>query len=135
MRQQIDDVSRRMRVDAREDVGEVIDRVHAVRFALRNEAIEDGEVLAGDLASHEEEVFSSEGDSAQRRLRTVIVRCESRDTKKPAERPEVLQQVANSLADARARLESVTVAACPNKKFRKEGTRPLMSEGAGLLVA
>ena len=49
-----------MRVDAREDVDEVVERVGAVLLARRYERVEHGEVLARTLTANEEEVLPSE---------------------------------------------------------------------------
>jgi hypothetical protein len=52
---------------------EVVDRVDAVRLARRDERVEAGQVLAGLVRSHEEEVLAPEGRDAKRALRGVVV--------------------------------------------------------------
>jgi hypothetical protein len=67
-----------VRLRAEQDIGEVVDRVHAVRLARRYERVEAGQVLAGLVRSDEEEVLPSEGAYAQRALgRVVVGRCGS----------------------------------------------------------
>ena len=51
MRQELVDAARGMGLHAREHVGQVRDRVHAVLLAGGDERVEDREVLAGLLVS------------------------------------------------------------------------------------
>jgi hypothetical protein len=51
MRQELVDLRGRVDLHADEDVGEVVERVHSVRLAGRNERVEAGEVLAGFVVS------------------------------------------------------------------------------------
>jgi hypothetical protein len=44
-------------LDADENVGEVVHRVHAVRLAGGDERVQPGQVLAGTVVSDEEEVL------------------------------------------------------------------------------
>jgi hypothetical protein len=57
-----------VRLHADEHVREVVDRVHAVRFAGRDERVKAGEVLAGFVRADEEEVLATEGSDPERPL-------------------------------------------------------------------
>jgi hypothetical protein len=52
-----------MALHAQQDVGEVVDRVHLVHLAGRDERVEASQVLAGLVRSDEEEVLPPEGES------------------------------------------------------------------------
>jgi hypothetical protein len=52
-----------MALHAQQDVGEVVDRVHLVRLARRDERVESGQVLAGVVVPDEEEVLAPESES------------------------------------------------------------------------
>jgi hypothetical protein len=55
--QKVVDPRRGVRLDAKEHVGEVVDRVHAVDLACGDERVEAGQALAGLVRSDEEEVL------------------------------------------------------------------------------
>ena len=61
-----------MRLHAEKDVGEVGDRVHAVHLARRDERVEAGQVLAGLVRAHEEEVLATERRDTERALRGLL---------------------------------------------------------------
>ena len=65
MREQLDDASGGMRVNAEEDVSEVVDGVDVVLFARGDECVEDGEVVAGVLVSDEEVILTTERDAGR----------------------------------------------------------------------
>jgi hypothetical protein len=54
MRKQILDAARRMRLNACEHVGQVRDGVHAVFLAGRDQRLENGEIMAGLLVTHDD---------------------------------------------------------------------------------
>jgi hypothetical protein len=58
VRQEVEDATSWVRVDAREHVREVVDRVDAVLLAGRDERVEDGEVVSLFFASDKEEVLT-----------------------------------------------------------------------------
>jgi hypothetical protein len=60
VRQQFVDPRGRVRLHAEEHVGEVRDRVDVVRLARRDQRVEAGQVLAGLVRPHEEEVLAPE---------------------------------------------------------------------------
>jgi hypothetical protein len=57
VREQLVDPRGRVRLHAQEDVGEVVDRVDAVRLAGGDERVETGQVLASFVVTDEEEVL------------------------------------------------------------------------------
>ena len=52
-----------MRLNAEQDVGEIGDRVDAVRLASRDERVESGQVLAGIIGPDEESTAPAVGSS------------------------------------------------------------------------
>ena len=73
VRQQVDDLLRGMLVDAREDVGEVVDGVLAVLLAGVDQRLEDGVAVARFLVADEEEVGAAHRGAAQAALSLVVV--------------------------------------------------------------
>ena len=63
MREEVGEVGVGGDVDASEDVGEVLDRVHSAADGRDDEGVEERELLAGIFAVHEEEVLPPEGNS------------------------------------------------------------------------
>jgi hypothetical protein len=74
VRQQLVDARGGVTLYAQEYVGEVVDGVHLVRLARRDERIQAGEVLSGFVRSYEKEVLPSEGGDAERALGGVMPR-------------------------------------------------------------
>ncbi len=88
-----------MALHAQQDVGELIDRVHLVGFARRDERVEAGQVLAGPVVPDEEEVLAPERRDAERALRGVIVDGQMRVGEEERQRVPLADHVADGLAD------------------------------------
>ena len=73
MRQQVDDLLRGMIVDAREDVGEVVDGILAVLLAGVDQGVEDGVAVARVLVTDEEKIGAPHRRAAQASLGLVVV--------------------------------------------------------------
>ncbi len=61
-----------MVLDARDDIGEVGERVDAAGFAGRDEGVEAGDAHPGLDVADEEEVLAAEGHPAERALGGVV---------------------------------------------------------------
>jgi hypothetical protein len=72
VRQQLVDSRGRVGLHADEHVGEVVDGVHAVRLARRDERVQAGQVLAGVIGPDEEDVLASQCADAQRALGGIV---------------------------------------------------------------
>jgi len=73
VREQLVDPRGRVSLDAEENVGEVGDGVDAVYLAGGDERVEAGQVLAGVIRAHEEEVLAPERGDAERALGDIVV--------------------------------------------------------------
>lgn len=91
MREEFFDLSRRVFVDAGENVGEIGDGLDVIFLARGDERVKNGEVVTGGFVSNKEEVRSSECDAAQSRFRAVVVGRYRRKSQKSAEFAEISQ--------------------------------------------
>ncbi len=71
--QQLVDTALWVRTDADENVGQVLEGIHAVRHAGRDERVEPGDVDAGVLVADEEKILPAKSDDTQRRLEAIVV--------------------------------------------------------------
>src|SRR5258708_35130276 len=114
MRQKLLDPTRRMRVHAREHVGQIRDRVHAVLLAGRDERVEDREVLAGLLVAEKKIVRAPQGHTAQRSFSDVVVGRDRRVSEEASERAEVAEADSERFAHPPAGLAGSLVAWSPD---------------------
>ena len=59
MREQVVDLGLGMRLNAYDDIGEIVVGIHIVRNTRGDEGLKHGQILAGDIVSDEEIVGSS----------------------------------------------------------------------------
>lgn len=64
MRQELIDLRGRVRVDAEQDVAQVLERIDAVEVARRDQRVQAGEVVAAVGVADEQEVLSIMRSSA-----------------------------------------------------------------------
>ena len=128
MRQEVEDRAGWMRVHAREDVGDVIDGIHAVLLAARDECVEDGEIVASVFVSDKEKILSAECDATEPRFRDVVVRCDSGESEEASELTEVAQEITDGAPETGTRLERVTVTSAPSQERGEEWSRARLSE-------
>jgi hypothetical protein len=106
-------------VDAKKDVGEVVDRVDAIQLAGGDERVETGEALAALLVADEEEDLAPGRDATQRSLGAVVVWRDAWVSEEEAELAPVLEDV--------PRCSTVTVrprTSAPSVDAGKDACRP-----------
>ena len=100
------DALRWVRLDADQDVAEVLDRVVAVLVTGHDEGLQDREVVSGFLVSHEQRVDATEGNAAKRSLSLVVVGGNGREPQEAAKLLVVLEDVADGGSHLGARFVS-----------------------------
>ncbi len=97
-----------MGVHAREDVGEVRDRIHTVFLARYDEGVENGEVVARLLVANEEKILPAECDASKTGFSDVVVGRDGCVTEESSEVAEVAEQVADRAAPMDSSQTSLT---------------------------
>src|SRR6266851_5216509 len=74
-------------------IGEVFDRVHAVRFAGGNERVEPGQVLAGFVVANEEKILAAQCGNPQGSFRGIVINWKPSIGEKEGKRIPLLERV------------------------------------------
>jgi len=117
-----------MRVHAREDVGDVVDGIHAVLLATRDERVEDCEIVAGIFTPDEEKILSAECDATEAGFCDVVVWRDGGESKEAPELAKVAQEIADGATETGAWLEGMTVKSPPSQERGEERSRSRLSE-------
>src|SRR5687767_3351349 len=116
MRQELVDPGGGVRVDAEQDVAQVLERIDVVEVARRDQRVQASEVAAAVGIADEQERFSSEGDDPQRSFRSVVVQGNADVVEESRERVTAISRVADRLTERALGWERVLVLLEPGEE-------------------
>jgi hypothetical protein len=97
-------------------------------FSQDATSVEDAVVVTGFLVTDEEVVRAADGNATKPSFGRVVVGWDGRVTQETAKCFVVTEEITDRLRDARAGIETATMATSPAEQFREERTRACFAQ-------